>query len=207
MPIQFLCPSCGQAIEVDDIDAGRQVACFYCKSIITAPRESTLVFEGQQQPQQARPIPGFAPQQSPSAQQPQAPAVEPTAAPPAGGRALAVLALAFGLACWLVIILASIRLAAPMFDELRKHPDMSPEQQQKLLEKMLQEQLEQEQLPSGVAWLMPAVWLFAIAGCITAVAALVRRTAYRALAWVALLTSAAFFVILFFGLAMMKTGN
>lgn len=41
MSVQFLCPSCGHPIEVDDEWAGRSVGCPYCRNTVTAPTAST----------------------------------------------------------------------------------------------------------------------------------------------------------------------
>lgn len=41
MPIQFLCVSCGDPIEIDDEWAGKSVACPFCRSTVVAPTEST----------------------------------------------------------------------------------------------------------------------------------------------------------------------
>lgn len=42
MAIQFQCPGCSQPIEIDDVFAGRNVGCPYCKRVVTAPSQSTL---------------------------------------------------------------------------------------------------------------------------------------------------------------------
>jgi hypothetical protein len=43
MAIQFHCPSCRQPIEVDGEYALKEVACPYCRKVVTAPAASTLV--------------------------------------------------------------------------------------------------------------------------------------------------------------------
>jgi len=40
MPIQFLCPSCGQPIEIDDQWADKNVACPFCRNTVLAPADS-----------------------------------------------------------------------------------------------------------------------------------------------------------------------
>lgn len=42
MSIQFACPSCRSAIEVDDDMAGRDVTCPYCRHVVTTPATSTI---------------------------------------------------------------------------------------------------------------------------------------------------------------------
>lgn len=42
MAIRFQCPSCTQPIEVDDVWAGKTVACPYCRRHVAAPLDSTL---------------------------------------------------------------------------------------------------------------------------------------------------------------------
>jgi len=46
MAIQFQCAGCGQPIEIDDVWAGKTVACPYCRRTITAPLTSTLTDVG-----------------------------------------------------------------------------------------------------------------------------------------------------------------
>lgn len=41
MPIQFLCPSCGHPIEVDEEWSGQSVACPFCRNTVAAPKHST----------------------------------------------------------------------------------------------------------------------------------------------------------------------
>lgn len=41
MPIQFLCPGCGQPIEVDDEHAGKAATCPYCQRVASVPMETT----------------------------------------------------------------------------------------------------------------------------------------------------------------------
>lgn len=43
MAIQFHCPSCQNAIEVDDQWSGQQVSCPYCRTTVAAPIASTIV--------------------------------------------------------------------------------------------------------------------------------------------------------------------
>ncbi|MBL8878581.1 MAG: hypothetical protein JNG88_05620 [Phycisphaerales bacterium] len=43
MPIQFRCIQCDQPIEVDDAYARQAVTCPYCRRVVTAPEQSTLV--------------------------------------------------------------------------------------------------------------------------------------------------------------------
>lgn len=43
MAIQFTCPGCSQPIEIDELHAGQAVGCPYCKRVVTAPKESTLM--------------------------------------------------------------------------------------------------------------------------------------------------------------------
>lgn len=45
MAIRFLCPLCGQPVEIDDPWAGKLVACPFCRKTVTAPAESTLALE------------------------------------------------------------------------------------------------------------------------------------------------------------------
>jgi hypothetical protein len=40
MPIRFYCPECKKPLEIDDIDAGKLVVCFYCNKNVTAPETS-----------------------------------------------------------------------------------------------------------------------------------------------------------------------
>lgn len=42
MAIQFACPECRQAIEIDDEWGGQTVSCPYCRRVVRAPTESTL---------------------------------------------------------------------------------------------------------------------------------------------------------------------
>lgn len=42
MAIQFYCPGCAQAIEIDDQYAGRPIACPFCQKITDAPQTSQL---------------------------------------------------------------------------------------------------------------------------------------------------------------------
>ncbi|MFO0837137.1 MAG: hypothetical protein U1D55_01315 [Phycisphaerae bacterium] len=42
MSIQFPCAGCGQPIEVDEIHAGAQAACPYCRRVMAVPSASTL---------------------------------------------------------------------------------------------------------------------------------------------------------------------
>ncbi|MCG3130599.1 MAG: hypothetical protein FLDDKLPJ_01364 [Phycisphaerae bacterium] len=42
MAIRFLCPSCRQPIETDDVWAEKLVACPFCRTTVTAPALSTL---------------------------------------------------------------------------------------------------------------------------------------------------------------------
>ena len=43
MVLQFLCPSCGHPIEIDDEWSSQSVACPYCRNTVTAPAESNFV--------------------------------------------------------------------------------------------------------------------------------------------------------------------
>ena len=43
MAIQFSCPSCRQPIEVDDDWANQEVSCPFCKKVVTAPEDTTLI--------------------------------------------------------------------------------------------------------------------------------------------------------------------
>jgi len=47
MAIQFICPGCGQPIEVDDEYAGRLVGCPFCQTAAEAPAATTLPPPGQ----------------------------------------------------------------------------------------------------------------------------------------------------------------
>lgn len=41
MTIQFVCPSCGNPIEIDSVWGGKPVACPYCHNTVSAPTQST----------------------------------------------------------------------------------------------------------------------------------------------------------------------
>jgi hypothetical protein len=43
MSIQFVCPACQQPIEVDSEHGGKQVGSPYCRRVVTAPMESSLL--------------------------------------------------------------------------------------------------------------------------------------------------------------------
>jgi hypothetical protein len=40
MTIRFYCPECKKPLEIDDIDGGKSVICFYCNKSITTPTSS-----------------------------------------------------------------------------------------------------------------------------------------------------------------------
>lgn len=50
MAIQFACPSCQRAIEIDDEWANSDVACPFCKAVVTAPARSTWSATPEAQP-------------------------------------------------------------------------------------------------------------------------------------------------------------
>jgi endogenous inhibitor of DNA gyrase (YacG/DUF329 family) len=72
MSIQFHCPSCAQAIEVDDDVAGQSAACPYCGKVVTVPTQSTY-----QPPVSARPL------SAPGAARPEGDQVRPEGGAPA----------------------------------------------------------------------------------------------------------------------------
>ncbi len=178
MVLQFLCPSCGHPIEIDDEWASQSVACPYCKNTVTAPGESTY------QPPSS--IPAARALDQHAADVPEAPPVDRTR-----GNLVAMLALGLsGLS--LVSFLAFRMVAGPDVAEIIG-PDGTPQE----FQEYLNEQIQQGAMPP---WFRRAMLMFFagtacwVGGLICAIVGVQRRFR-RGLAFAAfgLLTLVPFF--------------
>lgn len=164
MGVQFLCPSCGQPIEIDSEWANRSVACPYCRHTVTAPSSSTYT-PGESVPT-AREVPG----------------PERDSAAASSTNKLAVAALVLSLV-WLAVYVAGSALLTPA---LREAFGENPTREE--LSKALEEMVDKGEFPG---WLV-GMFVFIVAMLSLWVAALVcavlglRRRRRRGLAAVAM---------------------
>lgn len=140
MPIQFLCPSCQNPIEIDDEFASQRVACPYCRNTIGAPQSSTYVPPTTLHA--ARPL------ESPWAG---APPIALSPIDPARPNGVAVVSLVLSLA-WLAAWLYLEFFVGPKIIEAVGE-NATPQEAQRYF-------LQQVQSGNTPDWLMPATALF-----------------------------------------------
>jgi len=201
MTIQFKCPACGQPIEVDDQDAGSNVQCYYCKTAVTAPQQSTLSSGGERIPT-SRPAGGSGPVFRHISEEPLHVSEESPARPegfsrpqavdqrPQRFRGLAMLSLGCSSAALAVFVVMMVSMVPSVMGQLSQNSDLDIENQKELLRQQA-EQLQQAPL-MRVGNI--AVLGLSIAGSICGLAALVRRTTSRRAALIGLLLGLAFMV-------------
>lgn len=154
MAIRFHCPACQQLIETDDTDAGEHVICFYCRAMVTVPRQSEVTVE-EHRAKVARPGPAELRHIS-EVQAPPSLLSEPhrgsPAAPPGGSAWIGKVGLFLALVSVILIVIASTWMYR-MFPIMREAATkgMSQRELNARLSQRLQELLEES--PGDVALL------------------------------------------------------
>lgn len=131
MVLQFLCPSCGHPIEIDDEWATQSVACPYCRNTVTAPAESNFV------------SPSSVPEARPFGVGTDGTVLQPPSDDSRGNRAAVI---GFGLSClWLMSHMITGAWFGPKFEELIG-PDGDPRE----LRDYIYEHMQQGTLPDWI---------------------------------------------------------
>lgn len=156
MPIQFRCPECSKAVEVDAEFALRSAQCPYCSAVISVPAASTLT----DAPAPARPAtsdawdapvtPGPPPPQSPGAGPPPSLHVGPAGdRKQRRGRVLAIISLICGIVGMTAYGAAMVLSVSMALELSHDNPNLATINQENAAE--LQKQFEQHPLALWVA--------------------------------------------------------
>ena len=147
MAIQFRCPHCGKAIEVDDEHAGGEALCPFCDQTVRVPPESTLRVEPARPVGEVPPVPGASsgPGAAATPELPELPSAE-TVARQMAARSFARYALISAVLCYLLfgaVMVYSFSVAVQGIMELASGPAPPTTQQQAEIRRSMFEKLQQ----------------------------------------------------------------
>lgn len=169
MSIQFLCPGCGQPIEVDDEFANRLVGCPFCQTTAEAPAQSKLPApvdsaDAAMSDTGAPGTPPFGPAAAPAY----------VAAGPQRSTAaarLCTVALLCGIGLWTTMFIATLVILRQPEVRSAVLEIQAGDRDSKTLEPLIAKAGEEitKSNPGGALLVMAAVVLFAITGLVTSV--------------------------------------
>ena len=191
MAIRFKCPSCHQPIEVDDVDAGSDVLCYYCRSAVKVPSQSQSAVDtgGMKVATPAGAELRHISEGSPSPEQIDAVFAKPKS------KLYGVLGLLSVIAAAVLMIIVAGWMARETLPEMQQiiEQNMSQKELMEILKNKQQEMMEK--MPTGVQLCTIGFPIFGIIGLILSIVGVVKNSG-RPYAIVALIGIGLFILLL-----------